>query len=219
MRSAIGYAVCTVASVALLVLSLTARIPMQWTEVVAFVTGAWCVWLTVREHIWNWPIGIANATFSGIVFFEAKLYSDSGLQVVYLVLSVLGWYWWLHGGADSSPLRVTRMSAKVTASCLVAGVLGTVLLRWVLIQVNGAAPLLDATTTSFSLVAQFMLTRKYIENWIVWIAVDVVYVPLYVYRQLNLMAVLYAVYLVLAVMGYFEWRRSMEISRRITEGE
>lgn len=219
MKSAIGYAVCAVASVTLLALSLTGRIPMDWTEVVAFVTGAWGVWLTVREHIWNWPIGIANATFSGIVFFEKKLYSDSGLQVVYLVLSVIGWYWWLYGGTGSSPLKVSRMPRMVTIGCLLAGILGTLLLRWVLIKVNGAAPLLDATTTSFSLVAQFMLTRKYIENWIVWIAVDIIYVPLYVDRHIYLMAILYAVFLVLAVMGWIEWKKSMESARLIKVGE
>jgi len=212
MKAIAWYSVCAVASIALLALSLTNRVPMAWTEVVAFVTGAWCVWLTVREHIWNWPIGIANATFSGIVFFDARLFSDAGLQVVYLVLSVLGWYWWLFGGVDRGRLTVTTMTAKSMVACLAAGLLGTALLRWILIQVNGAAPLLDATTTSFSLVAQYMLTRKHIENWIIWIVVDVIYVPLYVYRSLYLMAGLYAVYLVLAVLGWLEWKRSMAIS-------
>ena len=197
-----------VASVVLTALSAAHRVPLGLTEVLGFVTGAWCVWLLVEQNIWNWPIGIANNAFYVVVFWRARLFADMSLQVVYIVLSVIGWYLWLHGGAGHGRLAVRRTRWRegvVIAAVVVAlTVAGTAFLR----TVRDSAPFLDALTTSMSLAAQYMLTRKMIENWHLWITVDVIYVGLYASRALPLTAVLYAIFLTMCVVGLRQWRRS-----------
>lgn len=206
MAARVLYPAAVLASILLILASVFAWLPTHWTEAVAFVTGGWCVWLAVKESIWNWPIGIANCTFSGIVFYHARLYADTGLQIVYLVLAFIGWYWWLFGGTNRSALRVRRIGLTESLGLLAATAVMTWGMREALIAVNGSAPFFDALTTAMSLSAQYMLIRKYLENWVVWIAVDLIYVPLYVVRGLPLMAILYAVFLAMAFSGYAHWR-------------
>ena len=179
-------------------------------EVAGVAFGVVAVWLTVRENVWCWPIGIVNVVLSAIVFLQAKLYADVGLQVVYVALCFYGWYAWLHGGADKGALAVSRTPGLAAGGLAAAGVafaagLGSLLLR----HTDAALPFWDASTASFSLVAQWMQTRKWIENWLVWIAVDAVYVGMYVVKGLFLMAGLYAIFLALAVAGFLAWRRSL----------
>ena len=197
-----------IASVVLIALSAAHRVPLVLTEVLGFVTGAWCVWLLVEENIWNWPIGIANNAFYVVVFWRARLFADMSLQVVYIVLSIIGWYLWLHGGAGHGRLTVQRTrwreGAVIAAAVVVLTVAGTAFLR----TVHDSAPFLDALTTAMSLAAQYMLTRKLIENWHLWITVDVIYVGLYASRALPLTAVLYAIFLTMCAVGLREWRRS-----------
>ena len=183
---------------------------MSTLEILAAVIGAISVYLSVRQNIWSWPTAIVNVLLYTIVFYEARLYADMGLQVIYAVLSVYGWYEWLHGGENRTELHVTRTGARVWAVLLAVGVAGALLLGGVFHYGTDAAfPFLDSALASWSLVAQWMMTRKLVENWLVWIAVDVVYVPLYAVKQLYPTAVLYAVFLVLAVKGWLDWRRSM----------
>jgi nicotinamide mononucleotide transporter len=166
--------------------------------------------LTARENVWCWPVGIVNVTLSGVVFLHARLYSSTALQVVYLVLSVYGWYEWLHGGKDHGRLQVSHTPARWLAGLLVAGVTVSVLLgSFLRYRTDAALPFWDAGTTAFSLVAQWMITRKWVESWMVWIPVDVVYVGMYLSQGLHAFTGLYAVFLALAVLGLLEWRRSM----------
>lgn len=175
-------------------------------EAVSFVTGAVCVWLTVRVNIWNFPIGLLNTATFSVVFFEARLFGDAALQVVYFVLGLVGWYMWLFGGERRTPLTVTR--ARRTELVAVGSVvtLSTLLLWKTLHMIGGSASFWDAFTTSMSLGAQWLLNRKRLENWHLWIVVDAIYVPLYVSRGLNLTALLYGVFLVMAVMGLRHWK-------------
>lgn len=175
-------------------------------EAISFVTGAICVWLVVRENIWNFPIGLANTATFCVVFFQARLYGDAALQIVYFVLGLMGWYLWLFGGERGTRLRVVWAGRR---ELFVLGglILGGTLVLWkTLSLIGGSASFLDAFTTSLSLGAQVLLNRKRVENWIVWIVADAVYVPLYVSKDLHLTALLYAVFLVMAVMGLSHWR-------------
>jgi nicotinamide mononucleotide transporter len=209
-----GLALGAVASAVLIGLSAAKLAPLGLTEVLGFVTGAWCVWLLVEENIWTWPIGIANNAFYVVVFFRARLFADMSLQVVYIVLSVLGWYLWLHGGSGHTRLSVQRTRWREGALIAVAVVVMTVAGRAFLLTIGDSAPFLDALTTSMSLAAQYMLTRKLIENWHLWIAVDVIYIGLYASRALPLTAVLYAIFLAMCIAGLVEWRRSEARVRR-----
>lgn len=183
---------------------------MNKLELVAALIGAISVWLSVRQNIWSWPTAIVNVVLYSIVFYEAKLYADMGLQVIYAVLSVYGWYEWLYGGAGRTELRVTRTGVRIGAVLALIAAVGSVLLGTALHRGTDAAlPYMDASLSSTSLVAQWMMTRKLLENWLVWIAVDVLYVGMFIFKGLYLTAGLYAVFLALAVQGYLDWRRSM----------
>jgi nicotinamide mononucleotide transporter len=183
---------------------------MNPVEAVGVLFGVASVWLIARENVWGWPTGLVNVALFAVVFHEAKLYADMGLQGVYLVLCAYGWYAWRRGGPAHGALRVTRTSAAAGLGLGALGAVGAVLLGGVLHRHTDAAlPFLDASTTSFSLVAQWMQTRKRIENWVVWIAVDIVYVGMYVYKALYLTAGLYLLFLGLAAVGWTTWRRSL----------
>ncbi|KAF0178497.1 MAG: nicotinamide mononucleotide transporter [Limisphaerales bacterium] len=176
------------------------------TEALGFATGGVCVWLVVREHVWNWPVGLANNVFFFILFLQGRLYADMGLQVVYLGLGLYGWWNWVHGRRDA-PLAITRTTKTEWVALALAVPLGTWALVCVLFAANGAAPLGDAVTTALSLAAQYLLCRKRLENWFFWIAADILYVPLYLSRGLPLTAVLYGVFLLMCLAGLREWLR------------
>ncbi len=182
---------------------------MNPVEIVAVAFGLVSVWLSAREHIAAWPTAIVNVGIFFFLFWDARLYADSVLQLFYLGLSIYGWWAWLHGGAQKSALRVSRAGRRVFAIgvplVLTSGVvLGTLLDR----LTDSPVPYLDAMLTSTSLFAQWMMTRKMLENWIVWIIADIIYVPMFVSRGLPFTAIQYAVFLVLACLGYVNWRRS-----------
>jgi nicotinamide mononucleotide transporter len=180
-------------------------------ESAAVLFGIVSVYLSVRENIWSWPTAIVNVTLYIFVFYRARLYADMALQVVYIGISLYGWYEWLHGGRGKSRLAVSRGTRRLSLllagiGVVAAAILGTLLARYT----NAAIPYLDSTTTTTSLIAQWMMARKILENWLVWVAVDVVYIGMFVYKSLILTAGLYAVFLVLSLMGYFQWRRSLQ---------
>lgn len=178
-------------------------------EILAVVFGIVSVYLSTREHIWSWPTALVNVTLYFVVFFEVKLYADMGLQVVYFALSLYGWYQWLYGGEQRTELHVSRVTRSLAIRLALLGLTSAVMLGTILARFTDAAlPYLDSLTTSTSLVAQWMMTRKIVENWAVWVAVDVVYIGMFIFKQLYLTAGLYTVFLVLAVMGFRKWKRS-----------
>jgi len=179
-------------------------------EIAGAVLSVIAVWLTVRQNSLCWPIGIVSVVIYSWVYFTARLYADSGLQLIYVVLQFYGWYAWAFGGANRTELAVSRIPGKTLAVLLAAGVVGAVLLGTLLRRNTDASlPYLDATTTSFSLVAQWMQTRKWIEHWILWIIVDIVYVGMLIYKKLNVTAGLYGLFIVLAIAGLIQWRKAM----------
>lgn len=182
---------------------------MSTIEWVAAIAGAISVYLSARENIWSWPTAIVNVGLYILIFQRSGLYSDMGLQVVYLVLSVYGWYEWLHGGANKTKLEVSKASNRVWAISAAAGVAGWFAIWSVTRHLQGVSiPSIDAGLTATSLVAQWMMTRKILENWVLWIIADIVYVPMYIYKHLYVTSALYLVFLALAIMGYVEWKRS-----------
>jgi nicotinamide mononucleotide transporter len=182
---------------------------MTWLEIGAATFGVVSVWLSTRENIWSWPTAIVNVSLYAVVFFQARLYADMGLQVVYLLLSCYGWYEWLYGGAQRTELTVSRASRRLLGILVVLNVATWVTLSFTLDRYTDAVlPWLDSLLTTTSLVAQWMMTRKILENWLVWIAVDIVYVPMFIARGLYPTALLYGIFLVLALMGYRDWKKS-----------
>jgi nicotinamide mononucleotide transporter len=185
-------------------------LPTTPMELVSFTLAAITVLLTIRQNHWAWLFTILSSSTYAVVFFDAKLYGDMSLQFVFIGAAVWGWYLWLRGGENHSGLTVSRLSRKgITASVLswLAAFVAVALLLSSFTDTDVAYP--DAFLTAGSLVGQVLVARKKIENWIVWIIVDVLYVGLYVYKDLMLTAILYAVFVFMAAQGLRAWRRSL----------
>jgi nicotinamide mononucleotide transporter len=181
--------------------------PTTRAELLGFATGLVCVALLVRQHILNWPLGILNVLLLMVVFWSVGLYADAGLQIVYVLLGLYGWWAWLYGGARHSRLVVRPTTGREWAAQAVAGVLLTAGLWLFLDRLTASTvPLADAVTTALSLLATYGQTRKLIENWWLWIAADLIYIPLYGYKDLWLTAILYVAFLILCLLGLRSWR-------------
>lgn len=181
------------------------------TEIFGFITGGACVWLGAKGSIWNWPVGLSNNVAFLILFWRGRLYADATLQIVFFTLGVYGWWTWLRWGKDkgqTGPL-VTRTHRAEWAFLAIAAPPLTWGLREWLVVAGGAAPFWDALTAVISLGAQFLMSRKRLECWLLWIAVDIIYVPLYLSRGLLLTAVLYAIFLAMCMIGYRTWRAEL----------
>jgi nicotinamide mononucleotide transporter len=205
LEAAVMTALCTT----LLLCAWRKWLPLDLTEAFGFATGAACVWLVTRGNIWNWPIGLANNVLFAVLFWRARLFADFGLQGVYFALGVWGWWEWLHGGANHSRLTISRTRRTEWIGIALFLTLGTWGLRELLIAVNGAAPFWDAVTTTLCLAAQYLLCRKRLENWWLWIMADIIYVPLYFSRHLPLTAILYAGFIGLCIIGLIRWKKEL----------
>jgi nicotinamide mononucleotide transporter len=174
------------------------------------VLGVAYVVLAIRENPWCWPIGIGNALLFLAVTASSRLFGQAALQAVYVVVSVYGWYEWLHGGEGRRALGVSRTPRAWGAGLAAAWIAATVALG-LFLKHHAADPLpfVDAGTTALSLVAQWMATRKWLENWLVWMAVNVASVPMFLSQRRYAMAAFYGVLLVMAFFGHRAWRRSM----------
>ncbi len=181
--------------------------PVSWAELFGFVTGIACVALAVAQRIETFPVGIANNVFFVILFTDARLFADAALQIVFIVLGVMGW--WVWATRVRSPLAVTRAGPRLLLATALGVGVATLILIPILRAAHGAAPGWDAATTSMSLGAQLLLNLKRLETWYVWIAVDLIYVPLYFSRDLNLTALVYIVFLALCVQGWRQWRTAV----------
>jgi len=159
---------------------------MSCLELVAVLFGIVSVFLSVREKILSWPTALINVALYFVLFYKTGLYSDMGLQAVYFVLSLYGWYEWLYGGAGRTALTVSRTSARQWGVFVAIGVAFWAIDGKLTSRLPGVAlPYVDAATATTSLIAQYMMTRKLLENWMLWILVDVVYIGMFIFNQGN----------------------------------
>jgi nicotinamide mononucleotide transporter len=178
-------------------------------ELLSFVLAVITVALNIRQNHWAWLFAIISSATYGVVFYGARLYGDMGLQCVFIIVSVWGWYQWLHGGDNKQQLPVSTLNGRAWTYSLLAWMIGFALLSTFLARfTNTDVPHIDGFLTAGSLVGQVLLSRKKVENWHVWIAVDVLYVGLYAFKGLMLTAILYALFCVMAVIGLLAWRRA-----------
>ncbi|WP_158755513.1 nicotinamide riboside transporter PnuC [Dyella sp. S184] len=183
---------------------------MSWIELIGALISAWAVWLTAKRKPWCWPIGLLSVVIYTWIFADAKLYSDALLQVAFGVLIVYGWVRWLQNLDDDglvqvAPLPTAQASAHLLIGAAGALALGFAMHRWT----DAALPWLDAALTAYSLVAQWWQARRHIAAWWLWIVVDVIYVGEYVYKSLLITSVLYAGFIVLAVIGLRSWKQAV----------
>lgn len=185
----------------------------NYIEVIGAVTGLIYLYLEIRQNIWLWPVGIVTSAFYIHIFFASKFYADMGLQVYYLVISIYGWYHWLTGGKaqNRDDLPVTRIDWRTALFLLPVTAVIFAIIAFVLIRyTDSPVPLGDAFTTALSITATWMLARKIIEQWWVWVVVNLVSLGLYVYKGLYPTSVLFFFYFSMAIVGYFEWKKAME---------
>jgi nicotinamide mononucleotide transporter len=176
-------------------------------ELLSFLLSVATVWLNIRQSHWGWLFAIISSATYGLVFFGSRLYGDMGLQLVFISVSIYGWYQWVHGDDRHERLPVTSLTLRQRYQAGLAWLAGFALLAWFLKSYTDTdVPNSDAFLTAGSLVGQLLLSRKKIENWHVWIIVDVLYVALYLHKHLMLTALLYAVFVGMAVMGLRAWR-------------
>ncbi|MBD1367382.1 nicotinamide mononucleotide transporter [Mucilaginibacter sp. ZT4R22] len=178
-----------------------------WLEIIGVITGLACVYLAAKNNIWNWPIATISVTIYIFIFFETHLFADMGLQVYFFVVNLYGWYYWSNKPVTEKKIpvaRITKQAALISAGAIVVF---TFILGTLLKYTTASFPYLDSFCTACSLVAQVFLARKVMENWLIWIFVDVIYVGVYIYKDLHLTAVMYAIYVGIALMGYVDWKR------------
>lgn len=179
-------------------------------ELFAVVITLAAVYLTTRQNIWCWPLGMVSVGLYAFVFYQQRLYADMGLQGLYFALAAYGWWAWRRGGEDHGELQVSLASTRARAILAALGLLAGIALGRTLHRFTDASlPFLDSTLTAFSIIGQWMQTRKLLEAWLVWLAVDVFYVGMFLFKGLYPTAGLYTVFLYLAVRGFVEWRRTM----------
>ena len=183
---------------------------MSSLEISAVVTTVMGIWLTTRRKLSSWPVILVSCVLYALVFQRAKLYSDMLLQFVYIAFAIYGWWHWWRGVKEEGTVRVERLSGLGLALGVVAGAVGSFLLGYLMAHyTNAALPHIDATLTSFSLVAQFWSTRKHIANWWFWIVVDALEIGVFLYKHLYLTSVLFAFLIILAVLGLRAWNKAL----------
>jgi nicotinamide mononucleotide transporter len=181
----------------------------SWLELISFLLSVVTVWLNIRQLHWAWLFSIASSLMYGVVFYQSALYGDMALQMVFVAVSVQGWIWWLRG-IEQRALPVTALTQRGQAAVFASWGLSFVAIAAALrMYTDSDVPYSDAFLTAGSLVGQYLLAKKRIENWLIWIAVDVLYVGLYLYKGLQLTAVLYGIFVLMAVQGWKRWKQDL----------
>jgi len=181
----------------------------HWTELLGSVLGLIQIWLLVRRSIWNFPVAMAMVTLIGITLFEARLYSECGLQAFFFVVNAIGWAQWNRavGDADTVPVTWMTNSSRITWAAITAGL--SLSLGWLMHALtNAALPFADSAVTGASVAAQLLLNNRKIENWVLWVLIDLVSIGLYLYRDLHFLAILYVAFLFISILGLREWMRA-----------
>ncbi|HKR04389.1 MAG TPA: nicotinamide riboside transporter PnuC [Bacteroidia bacterium] len=180
---------------------------MSPVEIIGFVFGVAGIWLTIKENTWCFPVGLINVMISLVLFYQQKLYSDAVQQLVYIVLLSYGWYKWIAGKGYEKDLEISLSSKKLIFILLVICVIFSITAGSFFKRYDASLPYWDATATALSFTAQWMIAKKKIENWPLWIIVNIMYIGIYVYKDLYLYAFLFFIYLILAIKGWSDWHK------------
>ena len=188
----------------------------HYFELLAAVLGFIAIFLQIKQNVWYWFVSIIMVTMYIYIYIGAKLYADMSLQVYYLFISFYGWYAWLYGNTkddQNKELRVSSSPKKIIRNLTAITIILFFAIAWFLIQfTNSDLPYWDSFTTALSFVATWMLARKKIENWLIWVVVDAVSVAIYIYKGLYPTAVLFLCLTFLAIVGYRKWKKELDDS-------
>ena len=180
-----------------------------WQELLGFITGLLCVYLAAKNIIWNWPLAIISVSIYIFIFYDSHLFADMGLQIYFLAINIYGWYFWSKKPSSAAKTPVTLIKKREVILSALAIVIFTFLLGSILFNHTTASyPYLDSFCTACSIIAQFFMARKVLQNWLLWVFVDIIYVGVYLFKDLHLTAVMYAIYIVIALIGFFDWKKN-----------
>ena len=182
----------------------------HWLDIVTTVLGLAYILLEYRASVWMWLVGFLMQALGIVLYYQKGLYADCGMEFYYLSMTVYGYWRWVRGTASKEPLPIRHFPSRLVLpwTFLILGVWG--IMDWLLTDFTDSnVPLADSFTTALSIVGIWALAHKYLEQWFIWIAVDVVTCVLYAYKGLPFKSSLYALYVIIAVFGYFRWRRQM----------
>ena len=186
----------------------------HYFELLAAALGFIAIFLQIKQNVWYWFVSIIMVTMYIYIYIGAKLYADMSLQVYYLFISFYGWYAWLYGNTkddQNKELRVSSSPKKIIRNLTVITIILFFAIAWFLIRfTNSDLPYWDSFTTALSFVATWMLARKKIENWLIWVVVDAVSVAIYIYKGLYPTAVLFLCLTFLAIVGYLKWKKELD---------
>lgn len=184
---------------------------MNYLEIVGVLLGLLYLWLEYKVSIWLWAVGIIMPAVYIVIYYKAGLYADSGINAYYLLAGVYGWLMWLRHASTAEERKIVHTPVKLIVPMTAAFTALLLIIAWILIRfTDSTVPWLDSFTTALSFIAMWMLAYKYLEQWLVWLVVDVVSCGLYVYKGLDYTAVLYGLYAVIAFFGYLKWKRIMK---------
>ena len=183
-------------------------------ELLGAILGLAYIYFSIRQHILTWPIGLFTSVFYIKVFYQSGFYADMGLQMYYVVISIYGWLYWLQGSkpVDKDKIPVKRTSKKLWLIIGIITIIVYAVILFILLNfTDSSVPYMDSLTTALSITATWMLARKYIEHWLIWIFVDLFSTGLYIYKSLWPTVILFLVYTIMAVLGYSEWRKDLKL--------
>jgi len=195
----------------------------QYIEILGAISGLLYLYFAIRQKIWLWPLGLITSALYVYVFYGERLYADMGMNIYYVVISIYGWYYWLHGSGsqETNTLRISTLTQKLVVFLLIITACIYVVLVYMLkklpelLNVEVSELLYwDAFTTAASIVATWMLARKIIQHWLIWIVVDAVSLGLYVYKGMYPTVVLFLVYTLMAFKGYIEWKKDLQTAEK-----
>ncbi|OFX21636.1 MAG: hypothetical protein A2041_08770 [Bacteroidetes bacterium GWA2_31_9b] len=184
----------------------------HFIEVLGTIIGILYIFLSIKQNIWCWPAGLITSLLYVYVFFISKFYADMGLQVYYVFVSIYGWYFWKYGGTKNNIIvKVSTTSFALGIKLFFINAVLFGFIAFILVKyTDSPLPYWDAFTTALSIVATWMLARKIIEHWILWVLIDSVSLALYFYKELYSTVILFAIYTVLAIIGYLAWRKDLK---------
>jgi nicotinamide mononucleotide transporter len=182
----------------------------NWLEIFGIITTIICVWLNIKQNIWGWIWAILASFVYGIVYFQSKLYSDMELQGVFIVISFYGWWQWYYGTNENEKLPVSKTPKKFYIFLLILFIAFTAISGYFHGKYTDASfPYFDSSLTAISLIAQYLLAKKYIENWLLWIIANIGYVAMYYSKNLFGTSVLYFVLFIMAIKGFLDWKANL----------
>ena len=192
---------------------MTNFILAHWLDIVTTILGLAYILLEYKASLWMWLVGFLMQALGIVLYYQKGLYADCGMEFYYLSMTVYGYWKWVHGSVTKQALPIRHFPSKLVLpwTLLILGIWG--IIDWLLVTfTNSNVPLADSFTTALSIVGIWALAHKYLEQWFIWIAVDVVTCGLYFYKDIPFKASLYGLYVIIAILGWFKWRQMMRQS-------